>query len=1054
MPPATTEFQAERQYSDEIRSVSSKDPCPLCNGEYQCYTFGDRVCCAGLDEAPSGWERLKQDKNGRWIFAPVGSSSRKHSRSGKQHKTKKPKVTLPNADEVLPLPLVNRTDDDFPQWEQTRLKHGDQYEKQIEYLYPCPETGELLGKVVRKQWSDRRVAYGKNHDETKEVRPWHWVEPHHPNQGTDGWWSDRGKGRKKWGLYRQQEIELEIAAGEEIPVLFYVAGEQQVETTRRLGLWAVTNQGGEGSFQQQVVDFVGTVKPRLFVIWPDNDPTGQSTSEKLLKAALKAGIPTINLDPLGIWEQMPHKGDITNVVEDSGMTGDEIVRALEEQIRRQLDEQESSGDDSDWAGSDDGGRSKDKKKIPTPKALADSLYEDFREKWAYDLGQKSWRIWNGAFWERRDDKVAQKLLKSQVQAMDINYSKESYIKDALESLSLLLLKETWQSFDRSLWIAGANGVLNITTGKVESHQPGFGFTSVLPHEVRPFLSAQAGSEILSKLRSECPEVYHFFSTSMLEDEQRILKLLAVIAGIIRYRYSKLQRFVHIIGEPGTGKGTFLRLLKDVVGFQNCQSASLTNLHDGNVIARIIDAQLVLFPDERKQVGVEWLLKLTGEDDVDFRENYTRGNAKRFAGTIAIASNNAIFAGDTTGIDRRLDLIPFQNIIPGTRRDPDLQEKLKAEVPDLVSVALSMPLSLVDDLVSGKGIGKMPDIRWHEWQMKLEVDKVASFVDEMLIEDEERGSESATYLFDSYLEWSKTNNHSSPGSNTFFGGRLKKHLDWIGWRWEKVKSNGKFTYKGFRLRREGEDTPTVSERLLPSGTVKPSLRDSSGIVLNPDGARDRDSRDSFSPKTFEKSEVTEISTLNQTAQAASDGSEKNKDFPPGTIPTIPIAELERVLDYPQTVSEGQCELSLSHDGEVGVESSHAHMEQPAPVEHLAPTSADNCDAATVETPAVAIASVSTQTDVSDELTNGGNLGEAAGVTPGNPDEEREFQEMLGRSDAELRRLGWTTEQGKCYLLQTYNKRSRQLLYDQEMREFLTYLEALPTPPTEKNAMHRA
>jgi len=321
--------------------------------------------------------------------------------------------------------------------------------------------------------------------------------------------------------------------------------------------------------------------------------------------------------------------------------------------------------------------------------------------------------------------------------------------------------------------------------------------------------------------------------------------------------------------------------------------------------------LVLFPDERKQVGVEWLLKLTGEDDVDFRENYTKGDAKRFAGTIAIASNNAIFAGDTTGIDRRLDLIPFQNIIPGNQRDPDLQEKLKAEVPDLVSVVLSIPLSLVDDLIAGKGIGKMPDIRWHEWQMKLEVDKVASFADEMLVE-EEWGSEPAQPLFDSYLEWSRKNNHTSPGSNTFFGGRLKKHLDWIGWKWEKVKSNGKFTYKGFRLRREGEDTPTISDRLLPSGTVQPSPRDSSGIVLNPVGARDRDSREGFPPKTFEKSEVTEIPEMSRTAQPVLDVSEKNKEFPLETIPTIPIPALERVSDYPQTVTEGQCKPSLTPD----------------------------------------------------------------------------------------------------------------------------------------------
>jgi putative DNA primase/helicase len=358
------------------------------------------------------------------------------------------------------------------------------------------------------------------------------------------------------------------------------------------------------------------------------------------------------------------------------------------------------------------------KEPPTPKALADELSDKFRDQWAYDLGQQTWRIWNNTIWERRHEKVCQRLLKTQVQAMNIDYPRESYIKDVLESLSLTFLRETWETFDRSEWIAGKNGVLNLVTGKVEPHQPGFGFTSVLPHEVRPFSPARTEDEILSQLQQTCPEVHHFLSSSVLGDKRKTLKLLAVVAGILRFRLAKLQKFVHLIGEPGTGKGTFMRLLKDVVGAANTQSASLTNLHDGSVMARIIDAQLALFPDERKQVGVEWLLKLTGGDDIDYRKVYTEGGSSPFHGSVVVASNSPVFSGDTTGLDRRLCLIPFLNVIPDHQRDPELQDRIKAEVPGLISVALAMPTTLVDDLISGRGIGAMEDTRWHEWQMKI------------------------------------------------------------------------------------------------------------------------------------------------------------------------------------------------------------------------------------------------------------------------------------------------------------------------------------------------
>jgi hypothetical protein len=62
----------------------------------------------------------------------------------------------------------------------------------------------------------------------------------------------------------------------------------------------------------------------------------------------------------------------------------------------------------------------------------------------------------------------------------------------------------------------------------------------------------------------------------------------------------------------------------------------------------------------------------------------------------------------------------------------------------------------------------------------------------------------------------------------------------------------------------------------------------------------------------------------------------------------------------------------------------------------------------------------------------------------PPETLDFSEIIAKSNVEIKRLGWTNEQGKQYLLQTYGKRSRQLLSDEELLEFLHYLESQPTP----------
>lgn len=69
---------------------------------------------------------------------------------------------------------------------------------------------------------------------------------------------------------------------------------------------------------------------------------------------------------------------------------------------------------------------------------------------------------------------------------------------------------------------------------------------------------------------------------------------------------------------------------------------------------------------------------------------------------------------------------------------------------------------------------------------------------------------------------------------------------------------------------------------------------------------------------------------------------------------------------------------------------------------------------------------------------------ATVESNTSDETLDFSDIIARSDVELKRLGWTSEQGRNYLLETYGKRSRQLLSDEELLEFLRYLESQPTP----------
>mgnify|MGYP001791820075 CR=1 FL=1 len=53
----------------------------------------------------------------------------------------------------------------------------------------------------------------------------------------------------------------------------------------------------------------------------------------------------------------------------------------------------------------------------------------------------------------------------------------------------------------------------------------------------------------------------------------------------------------------------------------------------------------------------------------------------------------------------------------------------------------------------------------------------------------------------------------------------------------------------------------------------------------------------------------------------------------------------------------------------------------------------------------------------------------------------LSDVIAQTDLELRRLGWSVETGRDYLEQTYQKRSRHELSEEELIQFLCHLESL-------------
>jgi putative DNA primase/helicase len=459
-----------------------------------------------------------------------------------------------------------------------------------------------------------------------------------------------------------------------------------------------------------------------------------------------------------------------------------------------------------------------KKKPPTPEQLAARLVQEYQPKWAFHNEQKVWRVYNGKIWEEIETDAFMQLLLATVKAKGVEVNTPAYLENTAKFLKWQLLVKKWTVFDRKDWIAFNNGVLEVATGKVHKHSSGFRFTSCLQRDYQPLTFSTEAPTSIQLLANKCPVFYQWAMEAMNQDESKVLKLLAIVNGVIKFRFHDLQMFIHLIGKPGSGKGTFSRLLEKIVGKENHKSSRLEKLGDDYEVAKIIDSQLVICPDEDKQVGKYGGLKsLTGGDSVTYREIYKAPADSPFYGVILIISNSPIFAGDTSGLDRRMCLVSFQNKVPSYKRNAAIEQLLENELTALTSVALTLQDSEVTQTLRGIGDSEIPEFKREEWLLKCQLNSIAAWINERVVYDPEH-VEYVSILFDDYRTYCGESGQKPFTLQNFSANLLQICLDLLGWDGVSKgrKTQGIFI-KGIRLRKRGFDDhiPWIEESFVPS-----------------------------------------------------------------------------------------------------------------------------------------------------------------------------------------------------------------------------------------------
>jgi P4 family phage/plasmid primase-like protien len=207
-------------------------------------------------------------------------------------------------------------------------------------------------------------------------------------------------------------------------------------------------------------------------------------------------------------------------------------------------------------------------------------------------------------------------------------------------------------------------------------------------------------------QADCTRFKAWLLDAMNGNTELVEFLRAFIKACLTGR-ADLQKLLMLLGPGGTGKGTFLRILIEMLGQGNCTSTDLRSLETNRFeAAKLYGKRLTSITDAGRYTGsIDRLKAITGQDQNPYEEKHQQQRGTFvYGGMVVIASNEQpAFSDYSSGPVRRILVVRFNRRYTEEEKAKFRQNQgeagLLAETPAIIQWALQMDNKNLEHLFS-------------------------------------------------------------------------------------------------------------------------------------------------------------------------------------------------------------------------------------------------------------------------------------------------------------------------------------------------------------------